>query len=163
MGTSHPPPEMPLLGSHFHICQSDAKFKAWPPAPSRGSEGAELSFARQRICAIFHSDSRVAVHFAFLFLSPVLRCWVLRWTVDEGGRDAITKTFEFKNFVEAWGWMSRVALVAEKMDHHPVRLALPNQPLQQTPVGIDGPSKAIAHPVLPTPFRTSSDQTEEPR
>ncbi len=35
------------------------------------------------------------------------------------GRDAITKTFQFKSFSQAWGWMSRVALVAEKMDHHP--------------------------------------------
>jgi len=35
------------------------------------------------------------------------------------GRDAIAKTFEFRNFVEAFGWMSRVALAAEKMDHHP--------------------------------------------
>ena len=28
-------------------------------------------------------------------------------------------TFVFENFIEAFGWMSRVALVAEKMDHHP--------------------------------------------
>ncbi len=35
------------------------------------------------------------------------------------GRDAITKTFQFKSFNQAWGWMNRVALVAEKMDHHP--------------------------------------------
>jgi 4a-hydroxytetrahydrobiopterin dehydratase len=35
------------------------------------------------------------------------------------GRDAITKTFTFKDFNEAFGFMSRVALVAEKMDHHP--------------------------------------------
>jgi 4a-hydroxytetrahydrobiopterin dehydratase len=35
------------------------------------------------------------------------------------GRDAIQKTFEFKNFNEAFGFMTRVALVAEKMDHHP--------------------------------------------
>ncbi len=35
------------------------------------------------------------------------------------GRDAITKTFQFKSFSQAWGWMNRVALVAEKMDHHP--------------------------------------------
>jgi 4a-hydroxytetrahydrobiopterin dehydratase len=35
------------------------------------------------------------------------------------GRNAITKTFQFKSFNQAWGWMSRVALVAEKMDHHP--------------------------------------------
>jgi 4a-hydroxytetrahydrobiopterin dehydratase len=35
------------------------------------------------------------------------------------GRDAITKTFQFKSFSQAWGWMNRIALVAEKMDHHP--------------------------------------------
>ena len=35
------------------------------------------------------------------------------------GRDAIAKTFTFKNFNEAFGFMARAALVAEKMDHHP--------------------------------------------
>ena len=35
------------------------------------------------------------------------------------GRDAIAKTFTFKDFNQAFGWMTRVALVAEKMDHHP--------------------------------------------
>jgi 4a-hydroxytetrahydrobiopterin dehydratase len=35
------------------------------------------------------------------------------------GRDAITKKFEFKNFNEAFGFMSRAALMAEKMNHHP--------------------------------------------
>jgi 4a-hydroxytetrahydrobiopterin dehydratase len=35
------------------------------------------------------------------------------------GRDAIAKTFTFKDFNEAFGFMARVALVAEKMDHHP--------------------------------------------
>ena len=35
------------------------------------------------------------------------------------GRNAITKTFQFKSFSRAWGWMSRVALYAEKTDHHP--------------------------------------------
>lgn len=34
-------------------------------------------------------------------------------------RDAVRKTFKFKNFVDAWGFMSRVALEAEKADHHP--------------------------------------------
>ncbi len=38
---------------------------------------------------------------------------------DVPGRDAIHKTFRFKNFREAWGFMSQVALLAEKMDHHP--------------------------------------------
>lgn len=35
------------------------------------------------------------------------------------GRDAIHKTFVFANFVEAFGWMTRVAIWAEKWDHHP--------------------------------------------
>ena len=35
------------------------------------------------------------------------------------GRDAIQKTFKFKDFSEAFGFMARAALVAEKMDHHP--------------------------------------------
>ncbi len=35
------------------------------------------------------------------------------------GRDAVTKSYQFKSFSQAWGWMSRVALIAEKMDHHP--------------------------------------------
>lgn len=35
------------------------------------------------------------------------------------GREAIGKTFVFKDFNEAFGFMSRAALIAEKMDHHP--------------------------------------------
>ena len=35
------------------------------------------------------------------------------------GRDAITKKFVFKDFSEAFGFMARAALVAEKLDHHP--------------------------------------------
>jgi len=31
----------------------------------------------------------------------------------------LKKTFEFKNFVEAFAFMTKVALIAEKMDHHP--------------------------------------------
>jgi 4a-hydroxytetrahydrobiopterin dehydratase len=38
---------------------------------------------------------------------------------EAAGRDAISKTFTFKDFNEAFGFMTRVALVAEKMDHHP--------------------------------------------
>lgn len=39
--------------------------------------------------------------------------------VETEGRDAIYKEFLFENFNEAFGFMSRVALQAEKMDHHP--------------------------------------------
>ena len=35
------------------------------------------------------------------------------------GRDAIEREFRFKDFAQAWGFMSRVALLAEKQDHHP--------------------------------------------
>lgn len=35
------------------------------------------------------------------------------------GRDAIAKTFNFADFNVAFGWMTRVALAAEKLDHHP--------------------------------------------
>jgi 4a-hydroxytetrahydrobiopterin dehydratase len=40
------------------------------------------------------------------------------WT-EVSGRDAIAKTFVFKDFNQAFGFMTRAALVAEKMDHHP--------------------------------------------
>jgi 4a-hydroxytetrahydrobiopterin dehydratase len=40
------------------------------------------------------------------------------WSEVEG-RDAIAKTFTFKDFNAAFGFMTRVALVAEKLDHHP--------------------------------------------
>ena len=39
---------------------------------------------------------------------------------DVSGRDAISKKFSFKDFKEAFGFMTRAALVAEKMDHHPL-------------------------------------------
>ncbi|XP_046617253.1 pterin-4-alpha-carbinolamine dehydratase [Neodiprion virginianus] len=48
-------------------------------------------------------------------LSPLLSNG---WTVQDS-RDAIYKEFLFKNFNQAFGFMSRVALQAEKMDHHP--------------------------------------------
>ena len=38
---------------------------------------------------------------------------------DVAGRDAIAKKFVFKDFNQAFGFMTRAALVAEKMDHHP--------------------------------------------
>jgi 4a-hydroxytetrahydrobiopterin dehydratase len=40
------------------------------------------------------------------------------WT-QVGGREAITRTFTFTDFNEAFGFMCRVALIAEKRDHHP--------------------------------------------
>ena len=40
------------------------------------------------------------------------------WTAVQG-REAIQKSFRFKDFNEAFGFMTRVALAAEKLDHHP--------------------------------------------
>ena len=40
------------------------------------------------------------------------------WEMD-GDRDAIRKTFKFADFADAFGWMTRVAIWAEKWDHHP--------------------------------------------
>jgi 4a-hydroxytetrahydrobiopterin dehydratase len=40
------------------------------------------------------------------------------WDYDEA-RDAITRSFTFADFSEAFGFMARVALIAEKSDHHP--------------------------------------------
>jgi len=41
-----------------------------------------------------------------------------QWS-EVSGRDAITRKFVFKDFNEAFGFMTRAALAAEKMDHHP--------------------------------------------
>lgn len=40
------------------------------------------------------------------------------WRLVEG-RDAIARTFVFSDFVEAFGFMTQAALIAERMDHHP--------------------------------------------
>ncbi|AUX69269.1 4a-hydroxytetrahydrobiopterin dehydratase [Porphyrobacter sp. HT-58-2] len=41
-----------------------------------------------------------------------------QWELAREGK-AITRTFQFGDFSEAWGFMSRVALLAEAQDHHP--------------------------------------------
>lgn len=40
------------------------------------------------------------------------------WSLVED-RDAIRKTYKFGSFVDAWGWMSKMAIEAEKLNHHP--------------------------------------------
>lgn len=57
-------------------------------------------------------------------LSPETRSTVLEPLLETGwemvdGRDAIVKTYKFDSFVEAFGWMTRAALWAEKWGHHP--------------------------------------------
>jgi 4a-hydroxytetrahydrobiopterin dehydratase len=41
-----------------------------------------------------------------------------QWRLVEG-RDAIRRDFRFRDFNEAWGFIARVALLAEAQDHHP--------------------------------------------
>lgn len=41
------------------------------------------------------------------------------WAKVEGGRDAICKAFRFKDFNAAFGFMTRVAIRADQLDHHP--------------------------------------------
>jgi 4a-hydroxytetrahydrobiopterin dehydratase len=41
------------------------------------------------------------------------------WRAVEGGRDAIQRTYRFSDFTAAFGFMTRTALMAEKLDHHP--------------------------------------------
>ena len=41
------------------------------------------------------------------------------WAKVAGDRDAISRTFKFKDFNAAFGFMTRVALMADKLDHHP--------------------------------------------
>lgn len=44
----------------------------------------------------------------------------MNWTEEiTGDKQQLTKTFKFPDFVSAWGFMNQVALMAEKMDHHP--------------------------------------------
>jgi 4a-hydroxytetrahydrobiopterin dehydratase len=57
-------------------------------------------------------------------LSDTARETVLNPLLENGwkmveGRDAIHKTFKFDNFVDAFSWMTRAAIWAEKWDHHP--------------------------------------------
>jgi 4a-hydroxytetrahydrobiopterin dehydratase len=40
------------------------------------------------------------------------------WTLEDGGK-ALLRTYKFKDFNEAFGFLTRVALYAERIDHHP--------------------------------------------
>ncbi|SEK91005.1 4a-hydroxytetrahydrobiopterin dehydratase [Pacificibacter marinus] len=62
-----------------------------------------------------HSQSDLLDHKDLLAHMP--KGWTLSETKDE-----MSKTFEFANFASAFGWMTHVALVSEKMNHHPQML-----------------------------------------
>ena len=53
-------------------------------------------------------------------LDPAQACAGLNnWRVDDGDRPAIARSLRFGDFNAAFGFMARVALKAETMDHHP--------------------------------------------
>ena len=49
------------------------------------------------------------------------------WSALPGDRDAIHRTFKFKDFNAAFGFMTRAAIMAEKLDHHPEWLNVYNR------------------------------------
>src|ERR687887_244076 len=74
------------------------------------SNGLSSSIARS-VSRSGNSSTRIST-------SPRWRLKRRGWSeVDD--RDAIRKSYHFSNFSEAWGFLSRIALAAEKMDHHP--------------------------------------------
>jgi 4a-hydroxytetrahydrobiopterin dehydratase len=78
---------------------------------------ARLGSMRFR-CRSRHTNSKLEGDAKTQALTPLIASG---WGVENmpDGKETIHKKFEFKNFVEAFGWMSSVALVAEKLDHHP--------------------------------------------
>ena len=68
-------------------------------------------------CRSRHSNTKLEGKAKSEALKPLIASgWV---EIKADSKETIHKKFEFKNFVEAFGWMSSVALAAEKLDHHP--------------------------------------------
>ncbi len=51
--------------------------------------------------------------------APAALALLPKWRAVDDGRDAIQRTFRFSEFSAAFGFMTRCALMAEKLDHHP--------------------------------------------
>ena len=51
-----------------------------------------------------------------LFIDQLKKQQIMNWKEED---NSLKKNFKFKNFIEAWSFMTRVAMVAEKMNHHP--------------------------------------------
>jgi 4a-hydroxytetrahydrobiopterin dehydratase len=80
-----------------------------------------------RMTSRFYSSSRIRNTALTAVRKPTLLSGSVRedalrsltgWNVV-AGRDAIQKSFLFPDFVEAFGFMTKVAITSEKMDHHP--------------------------------------------
>lgn len=95
----------------FHMWQGSALVARRPAAM------AALSSSRYRRNAKLDGPERDS---AMIALKE--KGWVL---VD--GRDAVTKSYKFVDFIEAFGFMTQVAITAEKMSHHPEWFNVYNQ------------------------------------
>jgi 4a-hydroxytetrahydrobiopterin dehydratase len=77
-----------------------------------GSRARSLRFERCLVTVALSSEERTKA------MSKLGGHGPFAWK-EVQGRDAITKTFEFTDFSQAWSFMSRSALYAEKINHHP--------------------------------------------
>jgi 4a-hydroxytetrahydrobiopterin dehydratase len=92
--------------------------KQQPPAPAAGNP---LEFDQRRAhAAVIAEGTRIVPRITCLTepeRSEALAALPL-WSLEAKGQ-AICRTFQFSNFIEAFGFMSKVALLAERADHHP--------------------------------------------
>ncbi|XP_050354045.1 pterin-4-alpha-carbinolamine dehydratase [Nymphalis io] len=105
-----------LIAIHFHpdrVAQTArSSINATTSCASRVVRFASVSASsssKRKMADKLNQDEREGL------LQPLLKTG---WKV-QSDRDAIEKEFKFKDFNEAFGFMTRVALLAEKMDHHP--------------------------------------------
>lgn len=89
-----------------------------PLAAGAGLAVAGLAFATAAGSSPVAAKAEAPVKFSPKEIDEALKS-LSGWSKADGERDAIQKTFLFKDFTEAFSFMSRVALVAEKADHHP--------------------------------------------
>mmetsp|Transcript_34584 Transcript_34584/g.83872 ORF Transcript_34584/g.83872 Transcript_34584/m.83872 type:complete len:146 (+) Transcript_34584:71-508(+) len=82
----------------------------------RSDAGASFRYLSSDSSAL--SPEAVKASINKLSLDSPLSSPLFAWS-EVDGRNAITKTYEFTDFNQAWSFMSRTALLAEKMDHHP--------------------------------------------
>ena len=94
------------------VARGQHHLKIAPRTTRRGFFSARQSFKPKKMISKLDEAARKTQ------LGPLLAADG-GWKMVDGGRDAIQKTFQFKDFNEAFGFMTRVALKADKIDHHP--------------------------------------------
>jgi 4a-hydroxytetrahydrobiopterin dehydratase len=63
--------------------------------------------------------AKCCVSIIILCILSYWQCLFVCFFFQETDRNALKKTFQFMDFAQAWSWMSQVAHLAEKMNHHP--------------------------------------------